>query len=208
MANALEEVSSSIERNLEHGKTPISSKLERLNGCIKRGLSIYQPDVAEITEYLVKIKEVFNMLNPESGSLKERQLRFRKFKKQLTNTDDSVEIHMNKTMNSFEPGLFVGSDDIDIPADNLDLERWFKKPKGHERRIHGRKHAGIRIVQEGPTLLPALDAHLLQTKPFTYQELLPYVKVEAPKSQTESIKRNRIMTKASSKKKDQHYWKI
>ncbi|EDN66964.1 hypothetical protein BGP_3651 [Beggiatoa sp. PS] len=47
----------------------------------------------------------------------------------------------------------------------------------------------------------AKDAHLLRMKPFTYQELLPYIKVKAPKSQTDSIKRNLIMTKASSKKK-------
>jgi len=25
-------------------------------------------------------------------------------------------------------------------------------PKSHERRIHGRRHAGTRIVLEGPTL--------------------------------------------------------
>ena len=44
--------------------------------------------------------------------------------------------------------------------DNLDLERWFRLPKRHERRIHGRRHAGIRIVQDGPTLVLALDAHV------------------------------------------------
>ena len=33
--------------------------------------------------------------------------------------------------------------------DNLDLERWFRLPKSHERRIHGRRHAGIWIVQDG-----------------------------------------------------------
>ena len=45
-----------------------------------------------------------------------------------------------------------------MPRDNLDLERWFRVPKGHERRIHGRCHAGVRIVQEGATMLLALDA--------------------------------------------------
>jgi hypothetical protein len=35
----------------------------------------------------------------------------------------------------------------------LDLERWFKRPKGHERRLHGRRHAGVRIVQQGPTCI-------------------------------------------------------
>jgi 2,3-bisphosphoglycerate-independent phosphoglycerate mutase len=38
------------------------------------------------------------------------------------------------------------------------LERWFRLPKSHERRIHGRRHAGVRLVQTGATLVPALDA--------------------------------------------------
>jgi hypothetical protein len=25
-------------------------------------------------------------------------------------------------------------------------ERWFRQPKRHERRIHGRRHAGVRLV--------------------------------------------------------------
>jgi hypothetical protein len=92
-----------------------------------------------------------------------------------------------------------------MPQDNLDLERWFKKPKGHERKIHGRKHVGMRIVNEGPTLLPALDAHLIQSKPFTYQDLIPYAYIETPESQIRSVEHKRVMTKASSKKKDHTY---
>jgi hypothetical protein len=56
-------------------------------------------------------------------------------------------------MASLAPGLCVGGEEADMPQDNLELERWLKQPKGHERRIHGRPHAGVRIVQEGPTLL-------------------------------------------------------
>ena len=70
-------------------------------------------------------------------------------------------------------------------------------------RIHGHQHAGIRIVHEGATLMPTLDAHLFHIKPFSYQDLLPYVSVKPLKSQVESIERNRIMRRASSKKKDQ-----
>lgn len=201
MADALEEVSKSLERNLKHGETPISSKLNRLNECIKRGLAVYQKDKDEILGYVKKIKKVFNTLDPKFGSVKKRLIQFKKLKVKFSDTDDPIQVHMNSTMKSFEPGLFVGSDDLEIPPDNLDLERWFKKPKGHERRINGRQHAGTRIVQKGPTLLPALDAHIQQMKPFTYQDLLPYVNVEIPKSQAESIERNRIMVKASSKKK-------
>lgn len=202
MSQALEEVSKSLERNLKRRKTIITSKLKRLNGCIKRGLSIYEQDKVEIVKYVKEIKKVFRTLDQEKGELKKRHTRFKRLKSQLLDPNDSIKIHMYKVMNSFEAGLFVGNDDSKIPGDNLDLERWFKKPKGHERKIHGRKHTGIRIVYEGPTLLPALDAHLTRTKPFTYQELLPYIEAEPPESQIKSKERNRIMTKASSKKKE------
>lgn len=208
MANALKEVSESLERNLIHGKTPISSKLKHLNGCIERGLSIYQADKAKIEEYVSEIEKVYQTLDLKSGSLEKRLNQFKELKAKFAKTDDSVKKSMKTLMDSFEPGLFAGGDDPEIPRDNLGLERWFKNPKGHERRIHGHQHAGIRIVHEGATLIPALDAHLFQTEPFDCQDLLPYVEVKDPKSQTESIERNRIMKKGSSKKKDQLYWRI
>src|SRR2546425_12699413 len=77
-------------------------------------------------------------------------------------------------MSSFEPGLFVGGEAADLPADNLDLERWFKGPKGHERGVHGRRHAGVRIVRQGPTLMLALDAQVHQDGPFTVDDIEPY----------------------------------
>ena len=66
---------------------------------------------------------------------------------------------MAKVMLSFVAGLFVGAGKFEEIKDNLDLERWFRLPKSHERRIHGHRHAGVRIVLEGPTLVHALDAH-------------------------------------------------
>ena len=88
------------------------------------------------------------------------------------------------------------------PVDNLELERFFRNPKGHERRIHGHKHAGVRIVQEGPTLLMALDAHLEHQGPFTAEELLPYRHARVPRDQQEAIDRRKVMRKARSKKND------
>ena len=76
---------------------------------------------------------------------------------------DSFHEHLAKVMSSFQPGLFAGGDEVDQIRDNLDLERWFRLLKGHERRIHGHKHAGVRIVQEGSTTALALDAHRAKT---------------------------------------------
>jgi len=84
--------------------------------------------------------------------------------------------------------------------DNLDLERWFRLPKSHERRIHGHRHAGIRIVLEGPTLVHALDAHAAHPEPFTVEDLLPYRAAQEPPCQSEARNRRKIMRKARSKK--------
>jgi hypothetical protein len=82
----------------------------------------------------------------------------------------------------------------------VDLERWFRQPTGHERRIHGHRHAGVRIVQEGPTLLLAWDAHVTHPEPFTAPDLERYQDVSAPPCQVEAIHRRKIMRTARSKK--------
>lgn len=109
--------------------------------------------------------------------------------------------HMGRVMGSFQPGLFVGGEDTSQPRDNLDLERWFRQPKGHERHIHGRQHAGVRIVQEGPTLVHALDAHLRHPAPLTSRALLPYRDAQPPASQHQAITRRKIMRRARSETK-------
>jgi hypothetical protein len=108
---------------------------------------------------------------------------------------------MAKVMISFFAGLFVGNGKFEEIKDNLDLERWFRLPKSHERRIHGHRHAGIRIVLEGATLVHALDAHAAHSEPFTVDDLLPYRTAQEPLCQQQALSRRRIMRKARSKKK-------
>ena len=73
-------------------------------------------------------------------------------------------------------------------------------PKRHERRIHGHRHAGIRLVLEGPTLVHALDAHAAHPGPFTGDDLLPYRTAREPRCQTVARNRSTIMRKARSQK--------
>ena len=68
--------------------------------------------------------------------------------------------------------------------------------KGHERRIHGHKHAGVRIVQEGPTKARALDAHRAHRGLFTVDDLLPYRSARVPECQSQAMKRRKIMKKS------------
>ena len=112
-----------------------------------------------------------------------------------------MHLQMAGVMVSFVAGLFVGENTFAEIRDNLDLERWFRLPKSHERRIHGHRHAGVRIVQEGPTLVHALDAHLTHPGVFTVDDLLPYRTAPEPTCQREAIQRRKIMKKARSRKK-------
>jgi hypothetical protein len=120
---------------------------------------------------------------------------------EVEQAEDSIHQAMATVMISFVAGLFVGEGKFKEIRDNLDLERWFRLPKSHERRIHGHRHAGVRIVQEGPTLVHALDAHLTHPEPFTAEELLAYRNAREPLSQKQAIARRKIMRKARSKKK-------
>ena len=115
-------------------------------------------------------------------------------------TEDPIRHGMATVMLSFVAGLFVGEEGYEAIKDNLDLERWFRLPKSHERRIHGHRHAGIRLVLDGTTLVPALDAHAAHPGPFTADDLLAYRAAREPPCQTEARSRRTIMRKARSKR--------
>jgi hypothetical protein len=117
--------------------------------------------------YVEDVRAIQATRDPDGGTGPQRQGQFEVSQKQCQASDDAIRQPMGSVMASCAPGRFVGGEEADLPPDNLDLERWFKQPKGHERRIHGHQHAGVRIVQEGPTLRLVLDAHLAHPEPFT-----------------------------------------
>lgn len=205
MVEALEELHQSLGRNLQQPPTPISPYLQRLASYIQRGLALYTPEQPRMAAYLQQLEQIWSVVLPGTRSLEQRITTFHGLIQQFEEQDDPIVQHMSQVMQSFETGLFVGGDDLDIPVDNLDLERWIKQPKRHERHLHGRHHVGLRMVYEGPTLLPALDAHLVRRRPFTVRDLLPYATAEVPESQQEAVERHRIMRKARSKKNETPY---
>jgi hypothetical protein len=175
--------------------------LERLTGCIDKGRNLVAEEQKQLAGYGVTIREVDALLDPTTNRCAKRKQRFGALERELLADDDPICQQMGRVMASFEPGLFVGGDRGDWPSDNLDLERWFRLPKGHERRIHGRCHAGVRIVQEGATMMLALDAHRHHPQPFSEKELRPYRDAEVPNSQREVIHRRKVMRAARSTKK-------
>jgi hypothetical protein len=153
-----------------------------------------------IREYVAVIAEVAATLEPGPEDITERQEAFEALIDRFEATEDPIRHGMAAVMLSFLDGLFVGEEEYEAIRDNLDLERWFRLPKGHERRIHGHRHAGIRLVLDGPTLVLALDAHAAHPGPFTVGDLLPYRGAREPPCQTEARDRRTIMRKARSQK--------
>ena len=174
--------------------------MTRLAGCIDRGLAAVAPRLQAVRDEVLTVKAIADTLDPAQGDCAAREARFSALRDQLQTSPDDRQRQMAKTMCSFQPGLFAGGDTVELPRDNLDLERWFRNPKGHERRIHGHHHAGVRIVQEGCTLIHALDAHLRHPEPFTTTDLLPYRHALPPDSQLQALARRKLMRRARSTK--------
>jgi hypothetical protein len=176
--------------------------LNRLAGCIDRGLDVSRDALEHVGRYAQDLQAVDATLRPSDAvTAEERKAQFRSLQEAWQSSLDPVHQHFAKMRSSFEAGVFVGGEAADFPTDNLDLERWFKGPKGHERHIHGHRHAGVRIVRQGPTLMLALDAHVHHEEPFTVDDLTPYRLAGVPQSQQEAVERGRIMRKARSRKK-------
>jgi len=171
-----------------------------LTNAIDRGLAQVQEQQQALKDRVEDLRKVAATLDPDRGSSKERRAFFCSLQRRFQRSDHPMRQAMAKTMNAFAPGLFVGEDVPDLPCDNLDLERFFRCPKGHERRIHGHRHAGVRIVMEGPTLVAVLDAHLHHPDAFHVEDLRPYADAPIPKSQAQALQRRRIMRQARSSK--------
>jgi hypothetical protein len=175
--------------------------VKRLAGCIDRGLDVARDALKQVGQYVKDLQAVESTLKPsDEVTGEEREAQFVLLREAWQSSADPMHQQFAQVMSSFQPGLFVGGEAADFPEDNLDLERWFKRPKGHERRIHGRHHAGVRIVQQGPTLMLALDAHIHHDGPFTVNDLQPYGHSRVPASQQQAVARGKIMRKARSRK--------
>lgn len=174
--------------------------MSRLAARIDAGLTAVAEARVVTQQQVADVRRVAETLDPQSGRLPQRRAQFTALQERFTGSEEPFHEHLSKLMASWAPGLFVGGRAGNVPWDNLDLERWFRLPKGHERRIHGHRHAGVRLVREGPTLLPALDAHREHDGQFTAEELYPYRDHPAPADQEAAQHRHRVMRRARSSK--------
>lgn len=172
----------------------------QLATCIDKGLAQTQTALDEVARDVVELRLVYGTLDPQTGSTRTRRADFDEIALGLRATPSPLHNHMAGVMERFAPGLFVDCGRCNLPSDNLDLERWFRLPKGHQRRIHGHAHAGVRLVYEGPTLLVTLDAHRRHPGPFAAGELIPSRKAVPPPCQRDAESRRKIMRNARSRK--------
>lgn len=172
-----------------------------LAACVDKGLELAESEREAIRLHVATIAAVAATLDPAQGGSRARESAFDAVLARLAEDGDPIHAHMVKLMRSFRSGLFAGGDAADQVRDNLDLERWFRLPKGHERRIHGRRHVGVRIVREGATTMLALDAHAAHPEPFGVDELFKYRSAREPECQREATHRHNIMRRARSKTK-------
>lgn len=204
MAQGLAEVRASLSRVLALNKPgPAHGQLARLAGCIDQGLAEVRGQQEQVRDQVAAIALVAGTLDSQGGTLSQRRAEYQRLQRQYQGQTGEFYGRLSKVMEAWQAGLFVavrGEGARKAPGDNLDLERWFRLPKGHERRIHGHSHAGVRIVQEGPTLLLVLNAHEAHPEPFTAEDLLPYRHAQEPQDQHEAIHRRKVMRKARSQK--------
>jgi hypothetical protein len=176
--------------------------LKRLAGGMDRGRAVSREALAHVGLYAQDLQAVDGILRPSATATRaEREARFIALQQEWESSAEPVEQHVAKIMSGCAPGLFVGGETAEFPADDVDLERWCKGSKGHERRIHGHGHAGVRIVRQGPTLMLALDAHVHHDGPCTADDLEPYGHARLPESQQQAVARGKIMRQARSRKK-------
>ena len=98
--------------------------MTRLASCIDRGLDVVRASLTQVQAYVQDLQAVDRTLRPnDEPTGEEREAQFILRRQEWESSADPMHRHFATMMRSFEPGLFVGGESADFPADNLDLER-------------------------------------------------------------------------------------
>jgi hypothetical protein len=201
MAEALGDVRAARQRHLEAhrgGRAP--TPLQRLAAGMDRGVAEGQAEHRVVRQPLQEIQRVAATLTRANGAAAVRQTQCTRLPEACADLDTPFDQPVAGVMAGCAAGLFVGGETRPCLQDHWDLARWFRQPTGHERRLHGHRQAGVRLVQEGPTRLRALDAHMTHPEPLTAHDLEPSQDASAPPCQVAALQRRKLMRKARSKK--------
>lgn len=93
--------------------------MKRLAGCIDRGLEVSRDALEHVGFYAQDLQAVDDTLRPSATATgDERAARFIALQQAWQSSTDPVHQHFATMMSRFEPGLFVGGEAADFPADN------------------------------------------------------------------------------------------
>ena len=107
--------------------------MKRLAGCIDRGMEGAREALTQVGHYVQDLRAVDGLLKPsDEATGEERETQFVSLWQEWEASVDPIHQQFAKVISRFAPGLFVGGEVADWLADHVDLERWFKRPKGHE----------------------------------------------------------------------------
>ncbi len=176
--------------------------MKRRAGGMDRGLEVARASLTHVRASVRDLHAVDRPLRPSDAVTgREREGRCRVQQEGWQASADPVYQPCATRLSRCEPGVCVGGETADVPADKVAWARWGTRPTGHARRLHGRRHAGMRIVQHGPTWLLALDAPVHHEGPWMADHLQPYGHTRVPASQQQAVERGKLMRKARSRKK-------
>src|SRR5438552_15547511 len=126
-----------------------------------RGLAVAREAFKHVGQYIQDLRAVDRTLRPsDEAPEEERKAQFVVLWQEWESSADPAQPQLATVMSRLAPGLCVGGEAADFPEDHVDVERWCKRPKGHERRMHGERHVGVRLVRQGAAPTVALDGHV------------------------------------------------
>jgi len=148
-----------------------------------------------------EIERVAATLTCANGSATERQAQFTRLQEEFAGLDNPFYHHVAGVMASFAAGLFVGGDTLPFLQDNLDLERWFRKPKDTSDASTGTGMQGCASCRKAPRSCWPWTLIVTHPEPFIAHDLARYQNVSAPACQVKAIHRRKVMRTARSKKR-------
>ncbi len=129
--------------------------MQRLAGWIARGMKVAREALTQVGHDVQDLRAVDGLLKPsDEATGEEREGQCVSLWQEWEASVDPMHQPCAKVMSRCEPGVFVGGEGADFPADHWDVERWFTGPTGHERRA-SRPAGGPRTRQDhAPSAVP------------------------------------------------------
>src|SRR3989442_1416919 len=125
MAEALGDVRASLQRNLDaHRDGRAHTQLQRLAGCIDRGVAQVQAEHHVVRQQRQEIERVAATLTCANGSATERQVQFPPWQEEFAGPATPFAPHRGGGAGHLAPGRILGGEPPPLPPAPPALARW------------------------------------------------------------------------------------